>query len=321
MWCVPLDWLKATVAICLHSSVGKLTETSPGIYYVASTETYALADRRKREKDIAPRNDTPGIFIRCPDKFLSMSTANGHIRYSRLIVAAALKRALTKNEEVHHINSREYDDRPENLMLFGTHEGHLRYQHGHKIEPTWDGSTLTPDELSALSAELSALTAEKAAVREEEKRGEDSRGDEEIRRAKALPPSVIDSLTTLWKKVEKNVAPPVKLDFLISGIWNRFAEVHGLAKILGIEPGSAREKSLMARLRDPKFDFEKVLIAIHEQPFLSGDNDRGWLIYFDWILGPKNLTKVMERSYRKEVRGRARDRQADDPYVGGRRSQ
>ncbi len=48
MWCVPLDWLKATIAICLHPSVGKLTEPFPGIYYVVSTETYSLSDRYKR---------------------------------------------------------------------------------------------------------------------------------------------------------------------------------------------------------------------------------------------------------------------------------
>ncbi len=48
MWCVPLDHLKATVAICLNENVRKLIEPSPGIFYITSTETYALSDRWKR---------------------------------------------------------------------------------------------------------------------------------------------------------------------------------------------------------------------------------------------------------------------------------
>ena len=49
MWCVPLDCLKATIAICLHPKVGKLAEPLPGIYYVTSTETYGFSDRWKRK--------------------------------------------------------------------------------------------------------------------------------------------------------------------------------------------------------------------------------------------------------------------------------
>jgi len=224
MWCVPIDWLKATVAICLHSSVGKLTEPSPGIYYVASTETYALSDRWKRQ------------FA--------------------------------------------------------------------KAEST---------------SEKAEVGSKKPVAREEKRRGEDSRGKEEDRRAKALPSSVIDSLTALWKKVKKNDPPPANLEALITGLWNGFAEGHGLPPIIGIEPGSAREKSLMARLRDPHFDLEKVLVAVHEQPFFHGDNDRGWLVTFDWILSPKNLTKIMERAYVKRRTGDAARRAPEDPYIGGRR--
>ena len=44
---VPLEWLKRTIDICIK--VGKLSEPSPGIYYVESTDIYALTDRRKRQ--------------------------------------------------------------------------------------------------------------------------------------------------------------------------------------------------------------------------------------------------------------------------------
>lgn len=100
--------------------------------------------------------------------------------------------------------------------------------------------------------------------------------------------------------------------------WNKFADGHGLAKIHSIPKGSARERALLARIRDG-LDFEKVLEAIHHQPFLYGENDRGWLLNFDWILKPANLAKILEGAYFREVRGAARDRQPEDPRVGGRR--
>lgn len=100
--------------------------------------------------------------------------------------------------------------------------------------------------------------------------------------------------------------------------WNKFAKGHDLAPVKSIPKGSARERALKARIKDG-MDFEAVLKAIHMQPFLYGDNDRGWLLNFDWILKPANLVKILEGAYVREVRGSARDRQAEDPYVGGRR--
>lgn len=100
--------------------------------------------------------------------------------------------------------------------------------------------------------------------------------------------------------------------------WNRFADGHDLPKIIRVDKGSAREKALLARLKEGMV-FEDLLRAIDEQPFLYGENDRGWLVNFDWILKPANLVKIMERAYIREIRGKARDRQAEDPRVGGRR--
>ncbi len=100
--------------------------------------------------------------------------------------------------------------------------------------------------------------------------------------------------------------------------WNRFADGHELPRINGVAKGSARERALLARIREG-MDFEKVLRAVHEQPFLCGDNDRGWMVNFEWILKPANMVKILEGAYVREVRGRARDRQPEDPNVGGRR--
>ncbi|MEN6560889.1 MAG: hypothetical protein ABFD52_08960 [Acidobacteriota bacterium] len=134
-----------------------------------------------------------------------------------------------------------------------------------------------------------------------------------------IPPQVAEELTEIWKRVKKGESPPARPVEIIAGIWNVFAKGHKLSTIEKIEPGSAREKSLIARLCTPDFDIENVLRAIHEQPFLCGDNDRGWLVTFDWILSPKNLTKIMERAYVKNRIGDAARRAPEDPYVGGRR--
>ncbi len=48
MFCVPIEQLKKTIEIAIDK--GKLTEPIPGFFYIASTETYKLSDRWKREK-------------------------------------------------------------------------------------------------------------------------------------------------------------------------------------------------------------------------------------------------------------------------------
>jgi hypothetical protein len=82
-----------------------------------------------------------------------------------------------------------------------------------------------------------------------------------------------------------------------------------------IQPGSAREVALHARIREG-FSIDEVLEAIDAQAFLRGDNERGWLVSFDWILKPANLTKILEGSFVKKRRGDAARRAPDDPKVG-----
>ena len=103
---------------------------------------------------------------------------------------------------------------------------------------------------------------------------------------------------------------------IIIELWNRFAEGHDLAPILGIADGSTREKAVLARLKDPAWDFEKILKAIHAQPFTQGDNTTGWAVDFDFILKPSRYIKLLEGAYKNRICGRAKDRQPDDPNVG-----
>jgi len=99
--------------------------------------------------------------------------------------------------------------------------------------------------------------------------------------------------------------------------WNEFARAHNIPWIRGIDRGSGRERSLLCRIREG-VDFNKVFEAIEAQPFLTGDNDQGWLINFDWILKPANLTKILEGAYVRIRRGEAARRAPDDPMTGDR---
>ena len=82
-------------------------------------------------------------------------------------------------------------------------------------------------------------------------------------------------------------------------LWNDFAEVHGLAKIQGIIPGSKREAHLKARI-EGGMDFIGLLDEIARAPFLLGQKT-DFKATFDWILCPSNYQKIIEGNYRGAV--------------------
>ena len=61
-----------------------------------------------------------------------------------------------------------------------------------------------------------------------------------------------------------------------------------------------RLSMLKARLKD--YTIDEVLSAIsgiREQPFLLGQNNKGWQITFDWFVKPNNFIKVYEGNYKE----------------------
>jgi uncharacterized protein YdaU (DUF1376 family) len=40
-----------------------------------------------------------------------------------------------------------------------------------------------------------------------------------------------------------------------------------------------------------------MIEIIKQSPHLLGENDRAWHVFFDWVLKPANLTKIMEKTY------------------------
>jgi len=72
----------------------------------------------------------------------------------------------------------------------------------------------------------------------------------------------------------------------------------GLSPITKIVPETTRYRQLNARIRE--YGLDKVLEAIAQIPksaFLRGQNQKGWIISFDWLIKPNNFCKVLEGQY------------------------
>ena len=79
--------------------------------------------------------------------------------------------------------------------------------------------------------------------------------------------------------------------------WNKLQEV-GINPIRDIKPSSKRCQLLKGRIRE--YGIDEVLSAINNvrySDFLRGENNRGWMITFDWFVKPNNFTKVLEGNY------------------------
>ena len=43
--------------------------------------------------------------------------------------------------------------------------------------------------------------------------------------------------------------------------------------------------------------FVQLFTMAQESAFLTGDNKRGWIASFDWLMKPSNMAKVLEGNY------------------------
>jgi uncharacterized protein YdaU (DUF1376 family) len=79
--------------------------------------------------------------------------------------------------------------------------------------------------------------------------------------------------------------------------WNEAAERFSLPKVQRLN--ATRRRSLIHRLADIGGieGWRAMIEIIGKSPHLLGDNDRGWKVFFDWVLKSSNLTKVMEGNY------------------------
>jgi hypothetical protein len=62
-----------------------------------------------------------------------------------------------------------------------------------------------------------------------------------------------------------------------------------------------RKKKIAARIKE--FGIDKVLSVIDEtndSRFLNGENNQNWQASFDWLIEPKNFTKILEGNYKNK---------------------
>ncbi len=112
-------------------------------------------------------------------------------------------------------------------------------------------------------------------------------------------PSVVSNETTpptdliLVSEVEQ--PDQLKPEHVVE-VWNDVAERRGLAKVKQLTP--QRRRKLVSRIKEAGVDgFTEAIGTIEASPFLRGENGRGWRADFDWMLEPKNFTKLREGAY------------------------
>jgi len=59
-----------------------------------------------------------------------------------------------------------------------------------------------------------------------------------------------------------------------------------------------RKRKVSARIKEhPLEDWLEALSAIERSAFLRGENQSGWTATFDWMIEPRNFTKLIEGNY------------------------
>lgn len=102
---------------------------------------------------------------------------------------------------------------------------------------------------------------------------------------------------TLDNTISKDIVSCNKLQSKLQPIIDKWNELN-LQKIVSINMGTNRHKMLYTRIKD--YGENRVLEAIENikySSFLKGQNDRNWIITFDWFIKPNNFIKVLEGNY------------------------
>src|SRR5699024_9778444 len=81
---------------------------------------------------------------------------------------------------------------------------------------------------------------------------------------------------------------------LIIKEWNKL----NLQRLVSINSNTKRHDMLKARIKEYSFDeVVQAIQLIDKSSFLKGQNDRNWIITFDWLVRPNNFVKVLEGNY------------------------
>ena len=79
-------------------------------------------------------------------------------------------------------------------------------------------------------------------------------------------------------------------------LWNK---THGFPKIVGLN--GRRKDMANARWKEaPDITYwQNIINLISSSPFCKGDNERGWVANFDWLIRPGTDHKILEGKYHK----------------------
>ena len=106
-----------------------------------------------------------------------------------------------------------------------------------------------------------------------------------------------NSLSDFSSPTEKTTSKkPSDIDKVVEK-WNELS-AKGLNRVTKINPTTNRGKMLKARLKEYSLDdVLKAIDNVKQSDFLLGNNNRGWMITFDWFVKPNNFVKVLEGNY------------------------
>lgn len=93
--------------------------------------------------------------------------------------------------------------------------------------------------------------------------------------------------------ISKDILSSTKVQLIIEK-WNKL----NLQKLISIKTGTTRYKLLKSRANEYGIDsIFQAIENVSKSNFLKGQNDRGWIITFDWLIKPNNFIKVLEGNY------------------------
>lgn len=91
--------------------------------------------------------------------------------------------------------------------------------------------------------------------------------------------------------------------------WNALSNDTAIKPVSKMLSTSKRYQMLVARIKEYSLDdVIKAIEKIKQSDFLKGNNNKGWIITFDWFVRPNNFPKVFEGDY--DNRG-----SSNNPYI------
>lgn len=93
----------------------------------------------------------------------------------------------------------------------------------------------------------------------------------------------------------ETVKPDIKS---VVDVWNALSNDTAIKPVSKMLSTSKRYQMLVARIKEYSLDdVLKAIEKIKQSDFLKGNNNKGWIITFDWFVRPNNFPKVLEGNY------------------------